>query len=322
MYHLNPKTKGVYPFCIKWCFLVSILVVLTGFVAGCASAPKAYGIKGEGDSVLNRDINGKSLSVVVRLYQLKDHREFSKLTFDTLAEGRPEGELLGPALIDKSDVVIVPGGSYANTEKLNDETRFVGIVAFFRRPDPHFWRLLVDAETIRNQGLAFRVQDCYVALVAGKPFPIPGQPPNARPECATANLPAARPTARGAVVLPAAQAQPYAAQPYQASQPYPAQPQPQAYGQSPQPYPQQGAAAAQGQRRGWTPQGMPEVNVNANTPMAPTNVRIGSGGINSVTIGEPAPAVPPMYPAQPYPGQPYPYPQPYPAQTPYGAPRY
>lgn len=156
--------------------------ILTG---GCASSPKQYAIRGDADPVLNRDINGKSLSVVVRVYQLRDAQEFSKLTFDTLASGRPESDFLGNALLDKTDVVIIPGGSYENSQKLLDETKFVGIVAFFRKPDPYYWRQLADAETVRSDGLSFKVQDCYVVLTGDNAIQLPGQPSSYRPECGT-----------------------------------------------------------------------------------------------------------------------------------------
>lgn len=332
MYHFNHKTKGVYLFSIKYGFLSSIFVIVAALLAGCASGPKSYGIKGEGDSVLNRDVNGKSLSVVVRIYQLRDPREFSKLTFDTLADGRPESELLGPALLDKTDAVIVPGGGYTSTEKLHEETRYVGIVGFFRRPDTYYWRQLVEADAIRGQGLNFRVQDCYIVLNGAKPFPLPGQPANARPECGTANQTQARPAARPAAQ--SAQPQPVYPAARQQPQPYPqgqqAYPQP-GYPSAQQGYPQP-APATPSSQRGWLPQGMPDVNISTNTPVAPANVRIGSGGVSSVTVGDQAPAAagypaqPAPYYGQPYPGQPaygQPYPpQPYPSQNSSGAPRY
>jgi type VI secretion system protein VasD len=332
---------------------LSISIALSMLAGGCSSGPKAYAIKGDGDPVLNLDVGGKSLSVVVRIYQLRDAKEFSKLTFDSLADGRPENELLGPALLDKADVVIVPGGTYTSTEKLHEETRFVGIVAFFRRPDQFYWRQLVEADVVRSQGLTFRVQDCYVMVNGIKPFPIPGQPANARPECGAAYVApvrqSARPATAGAQPQQYQQPQRYA-QPQRPPQPqqypqqqypqqqypqqqypqqqYPQQQYPQQQYQQQQ-YPpqqsQQGAAPANsGQKSGWLPQGMPDMSVNANTPIAPANVRIGRGGVSSVTVGEQAPAYPP--PAQPYYGQPYPaqpyQPQPYPAQTPYDAQRY
>ena len=186
--------------------VLSSAILLTS----CASSPKTFTIKGEGDPILNRDINGSSLSVVVRIYQLRDYREFSKLTFDMLASGRSESELLGPALLEKSDVVVVPGGEYVSSEKLLDETRFVGIVAFFRTPDPYYWRLLVDAEAVKKQSgiidrasaLTFRVKDCYLSLAGTKPMPLPDQPQNGHPECPLSGAMANRPAMRNSVPEP------------------------------------------------------------------------------------------------------------------------
>ena len=162
---------------------MAMFLVINALLGGCASSPKQYAIRGDGDPSLNRDINGKSLSVVVRIYQLKDAQEFSKLTFDTLASGRPESDFLGSALLDKTDAVIIPGGSYENSQKLLEDTKFVGIVAFFRKPDPYYWRQLAEADDVRSNGLAFKVQDCYVVLTGDKAIRLPGQPDNYRPDC-------------------------------------------------------------------------------------------------------------------------------------------
>ena len=211
----------------------TIALSFTVLISACTSTPKTFGIRGEGDPVLNRDINGKSLSVVVSVYQLKDAREFSKLTFDALASGRPESELLGPALLEKSDAIVVPGGLYTGSEKLLENAKYVGIVAFFRRPDPYYWRQLVDAETVRSHGLNFRVQDCYVLLNGTIPVALPGHPPSGRPDCGTSNATALRQTAKSST--------------QSASPPDPVD---------------------QGQRRSGTAQPLPTIDIGAPAPSA------------------------------------------------------
>ena len=152
-------------------------------LGGCASGPATYDVRGLADPVLNRDASGKSLSVVVRLYQLKQPTEFAKLAFDSLASGRPETELLGADLIEKSEVVVLPGTQHVSTEKLSENANYLGVVAFFRQPEPHFWRYLIPASQVRSKGVTFRLQDCYITLVDGKPTAIPGQPLDAKPQC-------------------------------------------------------------------------------------------------------------------------------------------
>ena len=34
---------------------------------------------------------------------------------------------------------------------IEKDAQFIGVVGFFRRPDPNFWRLLYDADTVRSR---------------------------------------------------------------------------------------------------------------------------------------------------------------------------
>ncbi|MGE5386151.1 MAG: type VI secretion system lipoprotein TssJ [Betaproteobacteria bacterium] len=236
-------------------------IVITAILSACSTAPKQYAIKGEGTPILNRDSSGRSLSVVVRLYQLKSANEFSKLTFDILADGRPEEELLKSELLAKTDVVIVPGGNYVSTDKLLDEAKYVGVVAFFRNPDQHYWRFLLDADDVRSGDLSFRVEDCYIVLKDIKPLAIPGQPKDARPRCsnmATAPL-------------------------RQSSQP--AKPSQESKVTQPN-------STSTAKKRSWLPQNMPDVNVNIAPKGVPVTTQVGSGGPTAVNVGAPSAPAP------------------------------
>ena len=67
-------------------------------------------MQGEAASVINRDYTGRSLSVAVRVYQLKSDQLFSRLTYDALTAGRGEQALLGVDLIGMKDILMLPGG--------------------------------------------------------------------------------------------------------------------------------------------------------------------------------------------------------------------
>lgn len=165
--------------------LVSKLALL-GLIAalsGCATTPKPVEIKGEADSVLNRDERGNSLSVAVRIYQLKGPEEFSRLTFDMLANSAPEADVINADLLDKSEAIMVPGGKFSNAITIRDDAKYVGLLAFFRQPDPYYWRILIEADKVRHEGLIFLVKDCYLALKTPKPTVIPGQPLGVPAQC-------------------------------------------------------------------------------------------------------------------------------------------
>ena len=167
--------------------VLRVLAIATSLaiLGGCVSAPgpKAYEIRANADPVINRDIAGKPLSVVVRLYQLKGEKEFDLLTFDLATSNRSDAELFGDSLIQRSELLLVPGTTHISTETLLPETKYLGIVAYFRQPDAHSWRYLVDAQQIRNKGLSFRVLDCYLKLQEIPVIAIPGQALDAKPVC-------------------------------------------------------------------------------------------------------------------------------------------
>lgn len=180
-----------------------VMLACTLLAVGCASKPLDYPVRSTGDKVINRDENGNALSVVVRMYQLKERKAFARLTLDELSSGRSDEELLGDEFISRNEVVVVPGQRAINAAQLLADTRFVGIVAMFRQPDLDHWRYLIPAERIRNNsaglsvalgnlfsdpedatsGLVFAVRDCSIAILAPDPELLAGQRPQRRGSC-------------------------------------------------------------------------------------------------------------------------------------------
>lgn len=176
-------------------------------LGGCASTPepKPYQIQANADPVINRDISGKPLSVVVRLYQLKQEKEFDQLTFDLATSNRTDAELFGESLLQRSELLLVPGTTHVSTETILPDTKYLGVVAYFRKPDTHYWRYLIDAQQVREKGLNFQALDCYLRLKDIKAATIPGQPLDAKPTCQDENItaPSAEPTTNTVLVPPA-----------------------------------------------------------------------------------------------------------------------
>lgn len=156
-------------------FRHSLLAGMGLVLAACASSPKPYDLSAEAGPVLNRDVSGKSLSVVVRLYQLKASEPFVRTSFEDLAAGKPEAELMGADLVDKTELMVIPGSKVALTPLLQPDTRFVGVVAFFRKPDSQRWRALVKAGDVRSDGLKLKLEDCSFAVLEPKALTIPGE---------------------------------------------------------------------------------------------------------------------------------------------------
>ncbi|MDR3409653.1 MAG: type VI secretion system lipoprotein TssJ [Formivibrio sp.] len=161
--------SGIYPHLLFACLLL--------MMGGCSSSgPVKVQVVAQADARINRDEQGRPLSVLVRMYQLKSSEAFGKLTFDVIASGRDEGELLGKDLIARSEMTLVPGGRVDLQDVLQESTQYVGVVAFLRRPDPNYWRVLVDAREVRRHGLSLKLSDCYLRVVEPDSILLPGQP--------------------------------------------------------------------------------------------------------------------------------------------------
>jgi|GEM_PF-1757358 len=139
-----------------------------------ARSPEEAAFKGVAGSRMNRDINGQSLSLVVRVIQLRDRNEFARLTFEG-AVNKSEQDLFPKELVSMKEVQLMPGTTQEFTDKLLPETKYVGLIGFFHHPNPRFWRLLFAANAVRKEGLNFVAHDCYFVPLTPRSEPLPGQ---------------------------------------------------------------------------------------------------------------------------------------------------
>jgi type VI secretion system protein VasD len=151
--------------------------------ADAVRPPEEFAVKGVADERVNLDVTDRPLSVVVRVYQLRTTNEFSRLNFEALAGGRNDATLFQKDLVTVSEFVLVPGTTQELEDKLLPETKYVGVVGFFRRPEPQYWRFLVDARSVRNEGLIFRATQCYLTSITPRAELLPGQTLGGKPDC-------------------------------------------------------------------------------------------------------------------------------------------
>ncbi|CAM2172348.1 type VI secretion system protein VasD [Paraburkholderia sacchari] len=139
---------------------LAIAILLTAAMAGCGVAQalgdgvvnaakwaftarvKTMSVDLNGRASLNADAQGKSLSTVVRFYQLKDGSTFAQLNYIQLQSD--DLDLLKADLLATKDVVLQPGASASIAEPMNPDAQVVGVVAFFREPaQGGTWKLAI-----------------------------------------------------------------------------------------------------------------------------------------------------------------------------------
>ncbi|KAI3589500.1 T6SS secretion lipoprotein TssJ (VasD) [Cupriavidus sp. U2] len=106
------------------------------------SQVKTMNIDLAGRASVNPDAAGKSLSTVVRFYQLKDAQRFEQSTYEQLQAN--DLEWLKPDLLATGDVVLRPGAAASISEPMKDGSEYVGVVAFFRDTGGDaVWKLVI-----------------------------------------------------------------------------------------------------------------------------------------------------------------------------------
>ena len=87
---------------------------------------------------LNPDVNGRPSPLVVRIYELKNAEAFEQADFFTLYDD--EATTLEGHLIIREEIELTPGEQREIRRRLNEETKYLGIVAAYRDIDQSRWR--------------------------------------------------------------------------------------------------------------------------------------------------------------------------------------
>lgn len=96
----------------------------------------------------SRESNSLSEPVVVRVYQLKDRKEFDKTVYQQLLQ---DGDTLMKAdLLATRDVLVKPGGDANLDMPMEEGAQFVAVVGLFRQPDMvnNTWKQVLKREEL------------------------------------------------------------------------------------------------------------------------------------------------------------------------------
>jgi type VI secretion system protein VasD len=139
-----------------------------------------------GRSSLNTSGDGRSLSTVVRIYQLKSPQAFERLDYEQLQTndlGALSADLLGTM-----DIVLRPNAGASISEPMNEDTGYVGIVAFFREAGRDgTWKLVVPRKQWKTSDpVRVEARDNTLQLAGTDYSPARGQGPRqSAPQAAT-----------------------------------------------------------------------------------------------------------------------------------------
>lgn len=117
----------------------------------------------DSDAMVNPDVDGDPLSVVVRIYQLSEQAPFATASPRQLwSDGR---SVLGDSLVSQREITLLPDQQKVDVASLDPKTQFVGVAAFFRNTVDDRWHVVFDADELRNDGLLSASEGVRLHLV-------------------------------------------------------------------------------------------------------------------------------------------------------------
>jgi type VI secretion system protein VasD len=142
----------------------SLIVFMTWLVLGCPPAQTRVGIALNATNKLNPDAGGQSLSVVVRIYQLKDKGRME--TADYNAIWKSDKETLSDDMLERQERVLQPGTQELLELQPNASASYLGVVALFRNPSGDNWRKIIPLNKGKIQRIAITLNEQMIDVTS------------------------------------------------------------------------------------------------------------------------------------------------------------
>lgn len=123
---------------IKILLLTSLILLLVS----CFHRSPSADVEIHSANYLNPNINGKSAPLEITFFQLKSAYAFNQASYQQLANNPVD--TLSTNLLDKQVYIIRPGSTKSYQQNLAPGTRYLGIVASYRKLNHAKWRQLIE----------------------------------------------------------------------------------------------------------------------------------------------------------------------------------
>lgn len=123
---------------------------------------------------VNTDPAGRSLSLVVRIYKLKEASAFLLASADAFKSPEAERAAFGGAIAEVREITLTPGQKSETVEILSPGVSHIGVVALFRAPASDRWRFAFEGKSSETKGITLGLHGCAIGIAVGEPI---GAPP-------------------------------------------------------------------------------------------------------------------------------------------------
>ncbi len=126
--------------------LFLIMLIMGGVMVGCGSGVKDVRVTLLPTNRLNPDESGGPLSVIVRVYQLKNRERFERADFRALWKN--DEKVLEGDLLERKEVTVYPETKTSVELQVDQKkgVQFLGVMALFRKPEGELWRQVTSSD--------------------------------------------------------------------------------------------------------------------------------------------------------------------------------
>ena len=123
-----------------------IMLIMGGVTVGCGSGVKDVRVTLLPTNRLNPDESGAPLSVIVRVYQLRNRERFERADFRALWKN--DEKVLEGDLLERKEITVYPEAKTSVELQVDQKkgVQFLGIMALFRKPEGEQWRQVTSSD--------------------------------------------------------------------------------------------------------------------------------------------------------------------------------
>jgi type VI secretion system protein VasD len=116
----------------------------------------------------SQDLNGdgakRPLSLVLKVYKLKEYEEFMRAPYDAFSQGTFKNE----EVVSSRELLLLPGQRYEVEELMPKGAKYLGVVALFKSPEMSRWRFAFDASNGVKDGFTLGAHRCALSVSRGE----------------------------------------------------------------------------------------------------------------------------------------------------------
>ncbi len=133
-------------------------------LTGCPKQPAKINIVMNAAANINPDTSGQALSVVVRIYQLKDKGRLESADYNAI--WKSDKETLSDDLLERQERIVQPGTQEMIEIQTNPMANYLAAVALFRNPSGDSWRKIIPINKGKTQKIALALREQTIEITS------------------------------------------------------------------------------------------------------------------------------------------------------------